>query len=430
MDYRGKKVVIMGLGIYAEGSGISATLYFANKGADVLVTDLKKEIDLRDQISKLKKSQNIEYVLGGHRESDFEGVDYIFKNPSVPKNSPYLKMARKNKIPIINDWTIYFEEKPDNLLVGITGTKGKSTVTALTYEILKNAKKNVVVCGNMGVSPLFLLDKINENTVVVAELSSWLLQEFETIKKSPQISVITNLKSDHLDKYKSLDEYHRDKENIFRFQNEGDHLIINEGDQKLKRVSRKAKSKIIPVSGGDSNAFSVEISKLLKVPQSVVRKTVKNFKGARGRLEFVLEKDGVKYYNDTTATMPDATEYTLNSLKSKKGKIILIAGGTDKELDYKKFVKIVNKKVGALILFPGTATSKILEEMGNIKTEHLIPFMANSMKEAVTKAKTLAFSGDIVLLSPGAASFGMFKNEFDRGDQFVDLVKTDNLFGS
>lgn len=423
MKYKNKKVVIMGLGIYEEGSGISGALYFANEGANVLITDLRPESILEDQISKLKKFKNVKYVLGEHREADFEEADYIFKNPGVPKNSPYLEIANKNKIPIINDWTIYFEERPKNLLVGITGTKGKSTVTTLTYEILKNAKKDAVLCGNIGSSPLSLLDKINDDTIVVAELSSWLLQEFKTIRKSPQISVVTNLKSDHLDKYKSLDEYHRDKENIFKFQNKDDYLIINKDDRKLRKVSKKAKSKIIPVSGGDSNAISVEISNLLKVPKSVAKKTIKNFKGARGRLELVLEKDGTKYYNDTTATMPDATEYALNSLKPSKGKAVLIAGGSDKELDYRSFAKTVNKKAGALILFPGTATSKILEEIGKLKGDHLIPFMANNMKEAVAKAKSLAFPSDIILLSPGAASFGMFKNEFDRGTQFLKEIK-------
>ncbi len=409
----------MGLGINENGSGISGALFFAGRGAKLLITDLRKEGELKRQLGKLDKFKNVEYVLGGHRKRDFKKADFIFKNPGVPKNSLYLKTARENKIPTINDWTTFFEERPDTFLVGITGTKGKSATVSLIYEILKSVGRDAVLCGNIGQSPLAILNKIKKNTVVVAELSSWLLQEFKSIKKSPQIAVVTNLMPDHLDRYKNLREYYKDKENIFRFQKKDGRLILNRDDKELKKFAKKAKAKIIWFSerGGKYGA-AIAVAKLLSIPKKIIENTIKNFNGVPHRLEFVGEKRGVKYINDSAATTPDASVYALDSLKKHKGKIILIAGGTDKKLDYKNFAEAISKNAKALILFPGTATDKILKE--KIIVRHSV---SNTMKDAVVKAKSLAKRGDVVLLSPASASFGLFKNEFDRGDKFVKEVK-------
>jgi len=413
----------MGLGSYGEGSGISAALFFARRGANLLVTDLRKEEDLKKQLKKLEKFSSagkIECVFGRHRKKDFERADFVFKNPGVPKSSPYLKIARKNKIPIINDWTVFFAERPGNLLVGITGTKGKSVTATLVHEILKNAGKDVVLCGNIGKSPLALLGKIKKDTIVVAELSSWLLQEFKTIKKSPQIAVVTNLMPEHLDKYKSLREYYGDKENVFKFQKEGDWLILNSNDTESKKIAPKAKAKIIWFSGKKGKySAALAVAKLLGVSKRTIEKTLKSFKGVPHRLELVGEKGGVKYINDSAATMPKATIYALNSLKRYKGKIILIAGGVDKKLDYKNFVREAKKSAKAMILLPGTATDKILKE--NVR--NLAIYEASGMKDAVAEANRLAKKGDVILLSPGAASFNIFRNEFDRGSRFIKEVK-------
>jgi len=415
MNFKDKKVVLMGLGNYKDGSGISAALFFARNNAKLLITDLQSKKELAPQIKKLKKFPNIKYILGRHREDDFKNADYIFKNPSVPKDSPYLKIARQNKIPVINDWTIFFEERPGNLLIGITGSKGKSTTTALIYQLLKIAKKDVVLCGNIGKSPLAVLQKIKKDTIIVAELSSWLLQEFKSIKHSPRISVITNLMPEHLDKYKNIREYYGDKENIFRFQRPNDYLILNKNDKKLKSMARKAKSRIIWYDGEPKNA-GFAIAKILKISKKIANKAAQNFKGLSGRLELIREKNGVKYYNDTTATMPDATIYALHSLKKYKGRIILIAGGVDKKLDYKNLARLIKKSVKALVLLEGTASDKILKEM-NIKNEKI-----SSMQKAVATASKLASKNDVVLLSPAAASFNLFRNEFDRGKQYDKAV--------
>ena len=452
MNFRNKKIIVMGLGSYKDGSGISAALFFAKKGAKLLITDLKTKQELRHQLKRLKKFKNIKYILGKHRARDFKNADFIFKNPSVPQDSPYLKIGRKNKIPIINDWSIFFEERPDNLLIGVTGTKGKSTTAALIYQILKAAKKDAALCGNIGQSPLSILNKIkkinsiknhrsdefytignfeknkswkNKNTIVVAELSSWLLHEFKDIKRSPQIAVITNLMPDHLDKYKNAKEYYKDKENIFRFQKPGDYLILNRNDKNLRKLAKKAKSRIIWYDGNPKDA-AASVAKILGIPKKNVNKALKNFKGLSGRLELIAEKNGVKYYNDTTATTPDAAIYALKSLNKYKGRIILIAGGVDKKLDYKKLAAEIPKYCKALILFKGPASQKIKNQKSKIKiTNQKLKIVdeIQSMKNAINAASKFANCGDIILLSPAAASFNLFKNEFDRGNQFNKFVK-------
>ncbi len=428
VDFKNKKVVIFGLGIYEKGSGISAALFFAKKGANLTITDLKTKKELQCQLKRLKNFRNIKYVLGRHQKKDFKNADFIFKNPSVPKDSPYLKIARQNKIPIINDWTIFFEKKPNNLLIGVTATKGKSTTTALIYEILKAAKKDAVLCGNIGQSPLAILNKIKKNTMVVAELSSWLLQEF---KNSPQIAVITNLMPDHLDKYKNEHDYYKDKANIFKFQSKNDYLILNKNDSNLKKLAHRslgeggAKAKKIWFAGRPEEAAAT-IAKILHIPSALIEKTIKNFKGISGRLELIREESGVKYYNDTTATTPDATIYALHQLgktcPERSRRIILIAGGMDKKLNYKNLAKEIPKYCKTLILFEGTASNKIIKEL-RIKNYEL-RIIISSMKKAVKIALEFAEKGDIILLSPASASFNMFKNEFDRGSQFVKIVKS------
>ncbi|PIR58012.1 MAG: UDP-N-acetylmuramoyl-L-alanine--D-glutamate ligase [Parcubacteria group bacterium CG10_big_fil_rev_8_21_14_0_10_38_31] len=454
-EFKNKKVVIMGLGGYGDGSGISATLFFAQAGARVLVTDMKKKEELKHQIKKLNKFKNIKYVFGRHRESNFQKADLIFQNPLVPDSSLYLKIARKNNIPIVNDWSLFLN-KHHNFLIGITGSKGKSTTTSLIYELIKK-KNKAILCGNIGVSPLKYMDSIKKDDVVVAEFSSWLLRGLLPVRKCPNIAVITNLKSDHLDKYKSLEDYHNDKKIIFKFQRPQDIVILNRDDERSKWLSENIKSKVFWFSKkifsgkggvfirgedvifkkegkeekvakisdiqipGDHNLENILagvcVAKIFGVKNSDIKKTLIQFKGLPNRLELVREIKGVKYYNDTTATNPDGAVSALKAFKSKKKRIVLIAGGVDKNLDYKEFAKIIKREVKELIFFPGTATDKILRE---VNVHHSV---MHKMSEAVHLAEGLAKKGDIVLLSPGAASFGLFKNEFDRGKQFVREVK-------
>ena len=450
----------MGLGNYKNGSGIEAALFFAREGARVLVTDLKPAGELAPQLKRLLGFKNVSYVLGKHRVGDFGAADLVFQNPAVPGNSPYLEMARRKKIPIINDWSVFLE-KFQGVLIGVTGTRGKSTTATLIYEIIKAGHKRVLLAGNIGVSPLKYLGRANKGTVVVAELSSWLLRGFGSAEASPRIAVLTNLYPDHLDKYEALEDYYRDKENIFRFQHPTDFLIANFDNREVrarvkravgrkiwfskeeikrgdgiyplgkdivfrrgKEIIRVAKLSDIRLAGRHNleNVLAATAAALVfGIQPKAVGQALRQFKGLADRLEFLGKAKGVEFYNDTTATSPEGTIAALESLARKKGKIILLGGGSDKKLDFKKYVEAVNGSAKALILFQGEASKKISRLLG--AGSKLRPKEAGSMAEALELALGAVRRGDVILLSPGAASFGLFKNEFDRGNQFKKLVK-------
>jgi len=487
-SFRNKKITVHGLGLL--GRGIGDVIFLAQNGADLLVTDLKTEEQLAPSLAQIKKAlkpevfKKIKFVLGEHRLEDFRDKDFILKSADIPLNSIHIAEARKNNIPIKMDASWFAELASAGVkIIGVTGTRGKSTTTHLIHEIITLAKnprgvlgkvlgKNKVCCGNVwlggnvrGLATLPLLKKVKTGDVVVMELDSWQLQGFGDAQISPNISVFTNLMRDHQNYYKNdpfqpasiragMDLYFADKANIYRWQKEGDFLVVgNEVAKKIKLDLKKSRpaldypgqlitsdSKIIPKNWkikllGEHNllniAHAVAVARVLDIPEKVIKQAVENYKGVPGRLEFIREVKGVKYYNDTTATTPDGVIAALKALSSNQGTplIILIGGGRDKELDYKKYAPIVKKSVKALALFQGTGTDKIIKELGNKKLPARIgsrggPIKVfDNMREAFAWANSFAQKGGIVLLSPGAASFGVFKNEFDRGDQFVSLVK-------
>ena len=417
--FKDKKIVIMGLGLL--GGGIGAAKFFCKQGADVLVTDLKTRKQLKksiNSISQAYKDNNIKFVLGRHRKKDFINADLIIRNPGVPRESEYLKIAKHNNIPIKTDIDIFFDLCPGTI-IGITGTKGKSTVATLIYLFLKKKYPKTFLAGNIGISPLEILSKINKKTKVVLELSSF---ELENLKKSPSIAVITVLFPDHLDRYKNFKDYVDAKKSIFKHQNKSDILVLN-SDPETKKLCSEAKSKVYFFKGSNS-AAAVLVAELFKISKKDIKKVLSSFKGVAHRQEFVVEKKGVKYFNDTTATNPKAVIFAIETFRKRfpKSKIILIAGGKDKKLIYRSLARNIKNNVDYVILLPGTGSNKLKKELGSLKEEPS-SFKVKSMKEAVKKASSLAQKGDIVLLSPGAASFNLFENEFDRGNQFVKAVK-------
>lgn len=445
--FKGKKITVMGLGLL--GRGIGVTKFLAECGAVLTVTDLKTKEQLAPALKQLSKFKNIKYVLGEHKPEDFRHADIILKAGGVPLDSIYIAEARKNNIPIEMDEALFARLVPPGvLLVGVTGTRGKSTVTHLLFAILNEAlrlrsgQKNsrIFLAGNVrGQATLPLLKKVKGGDVVVMELDSWRLQGFGESKISPNIAVFTNFMNDHQNYYRNnLGDYFADKANIYCYQTVEDILITNLDTQKLitkNKFPAKAKKVIarssnVPTSWkikllGEHNkqniAYAVAAARALGVGDLVIKKAVESFVGLPGRMELVREVGGVKFYNDTNGTTPDAVLAALEALKKYHGKIVLLGGGTDKNLDYSNYIKTVPKAVKALILFKGTATDKIIAGLPN--TTKLPVFVVESMKLAVDLAKEQVVKGDVVLLSPGAASFGVFKNEYDRGDQFVKLVK-------
>ena len=430
--FKGKKILIMGLGLHGGGVGIAK--FFCQQGADVLVTDLKTETQLKESLDKLK-GLKIKYTLGKHEEADFKSADIIIKNPDVPNTSPYLEIARKNNIPVETDVDLFFKMS-GAFVIGVTGTKGKSTTASIIYHILKQKSKRVFLAGNIGISPLELLTKTRKGDIVILELSSF---ELESLFKSPNIAVVTNILPDHLNRYATMADYVEAKKIIFKYQKKSDCLVLNADDYIVRQFSKEAPSKIYFFSAKQipkginladfklngkhnlSNLLAaVKVAEILKLPTKRIEKSLKSFKGIASRQELVAIKKGVKYINDTTATMPDAVIRALETFKNNR--IVLIAGGQNKGLQYKDLAKEIIKTVYKLVLLPGTASQEIEKELAELKSS--IPIIpADSMEEAVRKSSQIAEKGDVVLLSPGATSFNLFKNEFDRGNQFVEYVK-------
>lgn len=438
--FKGKKITVMGLGLLGRGLGytkfLAECLPAQAGGADLIVTDLKTKEQLKTSIKSLSKFKNIKFVLGEHRLEDFRGRNMIIKSAGVPLDSIYIKEAQKNKIPIEMDVSLFAKCAPEVTVVGVTGTRGKSMVTALIFEILsKNLKdRKIYLGGNVrGVATLPLLEKVKEGDVLVCELDSWQLQGFGDAKISPHISVFTSFMPDHMNYYKnSMKDYFADKANIFKYQKKGDVLVTNKEVKKL--IKQKLKSKIIladkknvqnlkfivPGEHQRRNlAYAVEATNQFNIPMSKIKKTVANFKGVEGRLQFLKNYEGVKIYNDNNATTPEATIAGIEALKNGKKNIVLICGGADKKLDLTNFVKSINKNCKAISFIPGTGTDILLK---NHKLN--IPFeIGKDFKDVIVKGLKSAKKGDTILFSPAFASFGMFNNEYERNDLFMKIIK-------
>jgi len=408
----------MGLGLL--GGGVGVAKFFVKQRAKVLVTDLKTKKELKESLKKLK-GLPIKFVLGRHRKEDFIKADLIIKNPGVPPDSRYLKIARKHKIPIKNDVSIFFDLAKAEI-IGVTGTKGKSTVATLIYLFLKRKYPKTILAGNIGLSPLEVLSRAKRGTKVVLELSSF---ELEDLKKSPKVAVITTLFPDHLNRYRSFREYIEAKKPIFKYQKKNDILVLNYDNLETRKLASEARSRVYFFRDSNVSA-AVLVAKLFKISKKDIKKVLAKFKGVPNRQEFITEKRGVKYFNDTTATTPQSVILAIKTFRERfpNSEIILIAGGLDKNLNYKSLAKEIKKSVVYLVLLPGTASGKLKKELKLFKKESKIKiFNVKSMKEAVKKASGITKRGDLVLLSPAAASFNLFKNEFDRGEQFVKAVK-------
>ncbi|MFA5925592.1 MAG: UDP-N-acetylmuramoyl-L-alanine--D-glutamate ligase [Parcubacteria group bacterium] len=460
-DFKGKKITVMGIGLH--GGGVATVRFFAESGARVIATDMKTEKELRSSLDKLADLKNITFVFGQHRMEDFENVDMIVKGPSVPWTSKHIQAALKKKIPVEMDSSIFFKfcKLP---IIGVTGTKGKTTTSALIAAILENAGEKTFTAG-IGRQPVLdILEEIGEEKkgVVVFELSSWRLSALGRAALSPHIAVITNILPDHLNYYGTMEKYIADKKNIFLNQKAEDYFVLNYDNENSRILADEAKSKKIfftataetdtpddfagvkegkiffryaegekiicdlndiNIRGGHNihNVLAAAgAASVYGVSPENICEAIKSFKGVSHRLEIVREKDGIKFINDTAATTPDAAIAGINSFSES---IILIAGGADKKLDFPGLSKAISEKVDKVIFLKGEATEKIKAEIKKIGAEDKIDGEFGSMEEAVIRARDIAEPGGIVLLSPGAASFGLFLNEFDRGDKFREAVE-------
>lgn len=450
------KITVMGLGFF--GGGGRVTRYLVKNGAKVTVTDLKPEKELKETIDSLS-GLPITFHINGHTEKDFTDADLIIVNPAVPPDSPFLSIAQKNNIPLETELNLFFKMCKAKI-IGVTGSNGKTTTTTLIGEVLKKSPKKVWVGGNIGKSLLEEVDEIQQNDLVVLEISSFQLENLAVLNKSPHISVLLNITPNHLDRHKTMENYINAKKNIIKYQGKNDWAILNWDDPTVREFANSIKSKTKffsikePVSNGafclnekicltDKNikieidvsnrkipgwfnlqnmvaatgAIYTAIGNEWKLWKNACEEVFNTFKGVEHRLELVCERNGVKFYNDSIATNPESTIAALDTISPP---IILIAGGYDKNLPFDELAKKIPEKVHCLILMGQTADK--IEELVKKEKDNIKLYKAQSLDEAVRVAKKEAVSGDTVLLSPACASYDMFRNFAERGKLFKKLV--------
>ncbi len=420
----------MGLGLL--GRGVGDARYLAECGAELIVTDLKSREELAESVAHLESFSNIRFVLGEHRLVDFRNRDLILKAAGVPLESPFIAEARRSNIPIRMSADL-FAELSGVPVVGVTGTRGKSTVAHMLYAILKAAGVPVLLGGNVrGVSTLALLPEATPGHTAVLELDSWQCQGWGEANMSPHTAVFTTFYPDHLNYYRDNPEaYLADKANIFLNQKPEDTLVLGRqcAPTIIEIYGERIESKVIVADAlklpdtwvlkipGLHNRYNAALAlaaaRAVWIPDGESRTALESFAGVPGRLELVREVNGVKVYNDTTATTPEATLAALAALP--EGRTILIMGGADKELAMDALLEKL-PETKRVILLTGTGTERVRSGLPDAP-------VYDTLTSAVEDAVSHAVSGDAILFSPAFASFGMFKNEYDRGDQFSGLVR-------
>ena len=450
-NIKGKRVAVVGLGV----SNIPLIEYLHDLMAKVTVFDERDIEKLDKDIVEKINSYGFELVTGKNALHFLRGYNVIFRSPSCLPTTLQLMSEQKRGAIVTSEIEMLMNVCPCKI-IGVTGSDGKTTTTTLIYEILKAGGYNCHLGGNIGI-PLFTKVKdFKEDDIVVLELSSFQLMGMEI---SPDISVITNISPNHLDKHKDYEEYIEAKKTIFAFQEKDGKVVLNYDNEITRELGKEAPGKVEYFSRKEKLEDGVICDKgiikecedgvrkhildtkdiLLKgvhnhenicaaiaatsdlVDSQTQAKAICSFKGVEHRLEFIRELDGVKWYNDSIGTSPSRTIAGLNSFKEK---IVLIAGGYDKNLDYTPIAKPILKKVTKLILI-GATSRKIYDAINKetAETDIVFPvYRCTSLEQCVDRAREIAKKGEVVLFSPASASFDMFKNFAERGEKFKELV--------
>jgi len=426
----------MGLGVL--GRGVGDAEFLSTCGANILVTDKKTAEELADSVTRLKTYPNITFHLGGHDEKDFVHCDMVIKAAGIPLDSPYIAAASAAGVPVYMSTALFakFAMEEGATVVGVTGTRGKSTVAHMIHHTLLHAGKRAHLGGNIrGASTLAMLPEVQSGDVCVLELDSWQLQGFADLGISPHVAVFTNFMPDHLNYYDGdMGAYFADKAAIFMNQDADEVFILGEQavpaieeygyKMKIKAHTVVAGTKNLPKQWklqvpGEHNRYNaglaVAAGDALAIDTNIMCEALASFPGVEGRLQLVRELNGIKIYNDNNATTPEATIAALKALDEGKKNIILIMGGSDKGLDMKELRQEILARCKDLFFLAGSGIDRVRPEAPHVP-------IYDSLQGALDAALESAESGDIVLFSPAFASFGMFKNEYDRNDQFMDFV--------
>ncbi len=443
-NLQNKKIALLGLGV--ENYAMLKFLLKQKVKAEFTICDQRNKEALGDKFTELAKNKAIGWKLGEEYNKGLYEFDILFRSPGWPIFCSGIQdgLRKNKKIILTSPVRLFLDLVPSKNIIGVTGTKGKGTTSTLIYDILKAAKKRVWLGGNIGIAPFEFLPKMKKGDWVVLELSSF---QIEDATVSPRIAVITNFTKEHLapadpnnpNYHKILRAYWEAKANILKWQKRGDYLIINSKLQVIrnKQISNfkfpvskiiyftksDLASKLLGEHNKENIAAAVAVAKVARIKNEIVKKAVAKFQGLEHRLEFVKEINGVKYFNDSFATTPEAS---ITALKSFSSSVILLAGGADKGADFKEFAREIKKRVKYVVLLDGKATLRLqdgLKKIGFFGMQTV-----SNIKDAVALAKSKAEPGDVILLSTACASFGMFKNYKERGILFKEEVdKTQRL---
>ncbi len=441
----GKNITVIGIGI----SNLPLIKYLVSLGANVTACDRRSAEDLGENYTELEKL-GVKFNLGDGYLNNLSG-DMIFKTPGMRYDVPELLKAKENGSIVTSEMEVFFEVCPSHI-IAVTGSDGKTTTTTLIHKMMTDAGYKTWLGGNIGNPLLTDTEKMKENDWVILELSSF---QLHTMRKSPEIAVITNISPNHLDMHKDYKEYIDAKKNIMLYQNEGDTLIVNADNQVTADIGKSANGAVkyfsrngmadVYLDGNIIKRGIVEILNIkdIKIPgmhnvenymaaiaavsglvsKEVIVNVAKTFGGVEHRIELVRTLDGVKYYNSSIDSSPNRT---INTLRVFPNKVIMIAGGKDKGIPYDEIGPALAEHVKVLILI-GATSDKIQEALdaeinktGNGKDIEVI--RATSYEDAVNTARSKAHNGDVVLLSPASTSFDMFRNFEERGNLFKKIV--------
>lgn len=451
-DMKNKKTAFIGVGVTNTG----IIKLFLSKGIDVTVCDRKdreKMGDIYDELSAL----GAKFILGSSYLDSLESFDVVFRSPGMYFNDPALIRARKNGVCVTSEMEVFFDLCPCKIYA-VTGSDGKTTTTTLIAGLLEKAGKKVYKGGNIGKALLPLIEEINETDVAVVELSSF---QLISMRKSPDVAVVTNVAPNHLDVHGTMEEYIDCKKNLVLHQNAFSRTALNLDNEitngfedlvrgKLVKFSRKS----VPECGAyldgggylcyteNGNTEKIIHKDSIKIPgihnvenylaaisavwgevgTECIREMAETFGGVEHRIEFIRELDGVKWYNDSIATSPTRVLAGLNSFDKR---LIVIAGGYDKKIPFEPMADTVCEKVKSLILMGATAEKieKAVISSEKYDPENIKIYHASSMEDAAAKAREIAVNGDIVTLSPACASFDLYPNFEARGIHFKNIVK-------
>ncbi len=435
LEFKGLRVTVVGLGRF--GGGIGVTRWLCSQGAKVTVSDKAPPEELVESIRALE-GLDVTFHLGGHLDEDFLGTQLLVVSPAVPPEMPLLRRAVAAGVRWTTEMNLFLE-RCNAPIVGITGSVGKSTTTAMVGAIL--ATKYVThVGGNIGRSLLDTLGEIRPQHVVVLELSSFQLEQLPMVRVAPRVALVTNLAPNHLDRHGTLEAYGEAKKNLFRFQSADDVLILNADDPIVAAWGVEAPSRVEYFTGGAAKTVPCEpfelnvpgshnqanaqaawaVGRNVGVSREAAAAALKQFTGLPHRLQFVTERRGVRYYNDSKCTTPGGAMVALDAFAPRSA--VIIVGGYDKGSAFGDFGKALAAKAKAVVAL-GVTREKILAAT-ELCCQGPLPVIrrAETFPDAVAAAMQLAQPGDVVLLSPACASWDMFNNYEQRGELFAKLV--------